>query len=43
MAKTSFIADGKSVSVDGDPQMPLLYALRDDLKISAPKFCCGLA
>ena len=43
MAKTSFIADGKSVSVDGDPQMPLLYALRDDLKISAPKFGCGLA
>ncbi len=43
MAKTSFIADGKSVSVDGDPQMPLLYALRDDLKLSAPKFGCGLA
>ena len=43
MAKTSFIADGKSVSVDSDPQMPLLYALRNDLKISAPKFGCGLA
>ncbi len=43
MAKTTFIVDGKRVSVDGDPQMPLLYALRDDLKMKNPKFGCGLA
>lgn len=43
MAKTSFIVDGKNVAVDGDPQMPLLYALRNDLKITAPQFGCGLA
>jgi aerobic-type carbon monoxide dehydrogenase small subunit (CoxS/CutS family) len=43
MAKTKFIVDGKRVSVDGDPQMPLLYALRDDLKLKNPKFGCGLA
>ncbi len=43
MAKTEFIVDGKRVSVDGDPQMPLLYVLRDDLKLKNPKFGCGLA
>lgn len=42
MAKTSFTVDNKSVSVDGDPQMPLLYALRDDLKMGNPQFGCGL-
>jgi nicotinate dehydrogenase subunit A len=30
-----------SVSVD-DPNMPLLYALRDDLKLHGPRFGCGL-
>jgi nicotinate dehydrogenase subunit A len=29
------------VAVD-DPTMPLLYALRDDLKLRGPKFGCGL-
>ena len=43
MAKTQFIVDGKRVSVDGDPKMPLLYALRGDLKMKNPKFGCGLA
>lgn len=42
MAKTSFTVDGVGVSTDGDPQMPLLYALRDDLKLRNPKFGCGL-
>lgn len=42
MAQTTFIVDGKPASVDGDPQMPLLYALRDDLKSTAAKFGCGL-
>lgn len=27
MARTDFSVDGISVSVDADPQMPLLYAL----------------
>jgi len=31
----------RSVSVD-DPQMPLLYALRDDLGLHGPRFGCGL-
>jgi aerobic-type carbon monoxide dehydrogenase small subunit (CoxS/CutS family) len=38
------IVDGKShtLSVD-DPNMPLLYALRDELGMSNPHFGCGLA
>ena len=31
-----------SVSVD-DPEMPLLYALRNDLGLQGPHFGCGLA
>ena len=41
MAKVSFAVDGKAVTVDVDPNMPLLYALRDDLKMNAPHFGCG--
>ena len=31
----------ESVAVD-DPDTPLLYVLRDDLKLRGPKFGCGL-
>ena len=44
MAKTiSLNVNGKShdVRVD-DPQMPLLYALRDELGLHGPRFGCGL-
>jgi aerobic-type carbon monoxide dehydrogenase small subunit (CoxS/CutS family) len=40
---TSFTVDGKKVTIEGEPLMPLLYALRDDLKMDNPKFGCGLA
>jgi aerobic-type carbon monoxide dehydrogenase small subunit (CoxS/CutS family) len=43
MALTPFTVDGQPVKIDSDPQMPLLYALRDDLKLNNPKFGCGLA
>ena len=43
MALTPFTVDGQPVNIDSDPQMPLLYALRDDLKLNNPKFGCGLA
>lgn len=43
MSVTPFQVDGKPVKIDSDPQMPLLYALRDDLKMNNPKFGCGLA
>ena len=35
--------NGKAHSVTVDPQMPLLYALRDDLGMHEPRFGCGLA
>ena len=43
MSVTPFTVDGKKVKIDSDPLMPLLYALRDDLKMNNPKFGCGLA
>ena len=43
MAKFKFAVDGKAVAVSADPDMPLLYALRGDLKMTNPHFGCGLA
>ncbi len=43
MARFRFKVDGKRVSVEAQPEMPLLYALRDDLKLDNPHFGCGLA
>ena len=43
MSLSQFTVDGKAVQFDADPQMPLLYALRDELKLKNPKFGCGLA
>ena len=43
MASIKFTVDGRSVTVNADPGMPLLYALRDDLKMTNPHFGCGLA
>ena len=43
MAKISLRVNGKSYTIDADPDMPLLYALRDDLQLNGPKFGCGLA
>jgi nicotinate dehydrogenase subunit A len=35
--------NGRTVSVTADdPEMPLLYALRDDLGLHGPRFGCGL-
>lgn len=35
--------DGAAHTIDADPDMPLLYALRDDLGLRNPRFGCGLA
>ena len=35
--------NGKPVSVDADPDMPLLWALREDLQLTGTKFGCGMA
>jgi nicotinate dehydrogenase subunit A len=35
--------NGQSVTVNADdPDMPLLYALRDNLKLRGPRFGCGV-
>ena len=43
MAQLTLHVDGRvrTIEVD-DPAMPLLYALRDDLALSNPRFGCGL-
>lgn len=43
MARTEFTVDGERHQIDGDRDMPLLYALRGDLALKGPKFGCGLA
>ena len=35
--------DGKAHTIEAEPEMPLLYALRDDLGLNNPRFGCGLA
>ena len=39
----SFTLNEKKVSLDIDPETPLLEALRNDLELNGPKFGCGLA
>jgi isoquinoline 1-oxidoreductase alpha subunit len=39
----TFTLNGKSQSVDVDPQMPLLWVLRDTLNMTGTKFGCGMA
>jgi nicotinate dehydrogenase subunit A len=40
----SLNVNGKAVTVQvDDPEMPLLYALRDNLALHGPRFGCGLA
>ena len=34
--------NGKKRQLDADPDIPLLYALRDQLGLQGPKFGCGL-
>jgi nicotinate dehydrogenase subunit A len=38
-----FTVNGKSVSLNIDPETPLLEVLRNDLELNGPKFGCGLA
>ena len=43
MTRITLNVDGQSHDIDVDPQMPLLYALRDNLELNNPRFGCGLA
>jgi nicotinate dehydrogenase subunit A len=42
MAQISLRVNGKTQTVDAEPDTPLLYVLRDDLQLNGPKFGCGL-
>ena len=42
MTKITLQVNGKSKTIDVDDDIPLLYALRDDLGVKGPKFGCGL-
>jgi isoquinoline 1-oxidoreductase alpha subunit len=38
----SFNVNGQSVTIDDDGEMPLLWAIRDELKMTGTKFGCGI-
>jgi isoquinoline 1-oxidoreductase alpha subunit len=38
----SFIVNGQAVEVDADPKTPLLWVIREHLKITGTKFGCGV-
>lgn len=39
----AFTINGDPVTVDVDPETPLLWVLRDELKLTGTKFGCGMA
>ncbi|MER0437930.1 (2Fe-2S)-binding protein [Emticicia sp. W12TSBA100-4] len=41
--KIDFKINGEPTSIDVDPAMPLLWVVRDELKLTATKFGCGMA
>jgi isoquinoline 1-oxidoreductase subunit alpha len=43
MAAISLNVNGKKYSLDIDPQMPLLWAIRDFVGLKGTKFGCGIA
>ena len=43
MPRITLNVDGRDHTIDADPDMPLLYALRNDLEMDNPHFGCGLA
>ena len=43
MAQFTLTVNGKAHSVDADPDMPLFYALKNDIGLNNPQFGCGLA
>ena len=40
---TSFTLNGQPVSVDADPDMPILWVIREQMKLTGTKFGCGIA
>jgi nicotinate dehydrogenase subunit A len=43
MARIDLDVNGKVHEIDADPDMPLLYALRNDVGLNNPRYGCGLA
>jgi len=43
MARITLDVNGSAHTIDADPDMPLLYALRNDIGLNNPHFGCGLA
>ncbi|AHI67918.1 (2Fe-2S)-binding protein [Burkholderia thailandensis] len=39
----SFVLNGKNLTLDADPAMPLLWAIREDAGLHGTKFGCGAA
>jgi nicotinate dehydrogenase subunit A len=42
MSTIGLMVNGRTYSVGVDPETPLLYILRNDLKLNGPKFGCGV-
>ena len=40
---TTLNVNGKQLTVDVEPEMPLLWVLRDELNLTGTKFGCGIA
>ena len=40
---TTFLLNGKSTTLDADPNMPLLWAIREMAALHGTKFGCGMA
>ena len=40
---TSFVLNGKPTTLDADPKMPLLWAVREVAGLTGTKFGCGMA
>ena len=43
MNNVSFILNGKSTTLEVDPDKPLLWVLREDLGLTGTKYGCGMA
>ncbi|WP_371156909.1 (2Fe-2S)-binding protein [Jannaschia sp. 2305UL9-9] len=39
---TNFQLNGRQISVDADPDTPLLWAIRDEIGLTGTKFGCGI-
>jgi isoquinoline 1-oxidoreductase alpha subunit len=43
MPSVMFVVNGKRETVDVEPEMPLLWVLRDMLHLTGTKYGCGIA